>query len=349
MLAFLPFLRLPNSKVTRCPLFENGKVICRVKPDSQHRWASSERVWYIRNYCESDYHPDCEDYQAYYEQQAIASGKILVIDDEPVFLETLRGFFSARGYAVLTAGSAEEALKVLETERPALALVDIKLPGMDGIQLLRVMKRRHPAVRTLVITAYDEENKRAVEAIGADGFFAKPVGLDQLKKKIVEVLGGAGQAPAPGVAAAGPSAIAAAKLLFVLEVLPQEEDRISVYLREWFSDEARSGGRYQTTFAYGINESVEKLMSVRPDIVLINFDSLFQISCSQLAARIVQSPYRPKEVIVYGLNLEAEDKRMIEGLGLQYVDQRKTFARLVTRVREIALRHNLLVPGKVEG
>ena len=78
-------------------------------------------------------------------------------------------------------------------------------------------------------------------------------------------------------------------------------------------------------------------MSFKPDIVLVNFDSLYQIPCGQIASRIVESPYRPKEVIVYGLNLEAADKQTIEQLGIQYVDQRRSFAKLVTSIKQTAL------------
>ncbi len=53
------------------------------------------------------------------------------------------------------------------------------------------------------------------------------------------------------------------------------------------------------------------------------------------------SPYRPKEVIVYGLNLEAADKQAMEQLGVQYVDQRRSFAKLVTTVKQTALRNGL--------
>ena len=98
-------------------------------------------------------------------------------------------------------------------------------------------------------------------------------------------------------------------------------------------------------FAYAINEAQDKLMSFKPDLVLINFDTLYRIPCGQLASRLVESPYKPKEVIVYGLNLEASDKQTIEQLGVQYVDQRRSFAKLVTAVRQSALRYGLKSNG----
>ena len=322
----------------KCPLF-NAAVRCRVKPESQHRWVGTERGWYIRNYCEADYYVDCEDYEAYMEQQAIGKGKILVVDDETTMLETLSSFFGSRGYQLMTAASAEAALKLLDQEQPSLALIDIKLPGLNGIELLKLVKRDHPSTKTFIITAYDEENKRAVEQIGADAFFAKPIGLEALKKKVIEVLAADPSRipPKPAPLHGMPSA----RLLFVLERLPNESDRLTQYFRDCFTDPQRCGGHYEVEFAYTIHETIEKLMAFKPEIVLINFDSLYQISCGQLASRIVESPFRPREVIVYGLNLEASDKHALEQLGVQYVDQSRSFVKLVTTVKQVALRHGL--------
>lgn len=328
----------------KCPLFRNDSILCRVKRESQHRWVGTERTWYIHNYCETDYYVDCEDFEAYLEQQAIGKGKILVVDDETTMLETLSSFFKSRGYQLMTAASAETALKLLAEERPSLALIDIKLPGMNGLELLRRIKQEYPAVKTFVITAFDEENKKAAEALGVDAFFAKPIGLDALKKKVIEVLADS-ERKALVKRQPKEEGIAGAKLLFILEILPKESDRLTPYLRECFSDPAMCGGRYDIDFAYSINDAQQKLMSFKPDLVLINFDSLYQIACGQLAARIVESPYRPKEVIVFGLNLEAADKQTIEQLGIRYVDQRRSFAKLVTTVSQTALRHGLRAPA----
>lgn len=322
----------------KCPLFRNNNVLCRIKPESQHRWVGTERTWYIRNYCETDYYVDCEDFEAYLEQQAIGKGKILVVDDETTMLETLNGFFSSRGYQMMTAASAEAALKLIAQEQPALALIDIKLPGMNGLELLKVIKQDYPNVKRFIMTAYDEENKKAAEAIGIDAFFAKPIGLDALKKKVIEILADSERRLEKLTKPKSVDGTPQAKLLFISEVLANEEDRLTPYLRSCFADEARCGGRYEVEFAHSINEVLQKLMSFKPDIVLVNFDSLYQIPCGQIASRIVESPYRPKEVIIYGLNLEATDKETIERLGIQYVDQRRSFAKLVTTIRQTTLQ-----------
>lgn len=327
----------------KCPLFNTEKILCRVKPESQHRWIGTERTWYIRNYCEADYYSDCEDFEAYLEQKAIVKGKILVVDDETTMLETLSSFFGNRGYQLMTAASAEAALKLIKEEQPSLALIDIKLPGMNGLELLKIIKTDYPGIKTFVVTAFDEENKRAAEEIGCDAFFAKPIGLDQLKKKVVEVLSESERRIKAIVKSQVLEGVPKARLLFVLEVLPNEDDRLSKYLKECFTDRNRCGGEYEVDFAHSINDAIQKLMTFKPDIALVNFDSLYQIPCGQLSARIVESPYRPKEVIVYGLNLEASDKQTIEHLGIQYVDQRRSFAKLVTTVKQTALRYSLKV------
>ena len=161
----------------------------------------------------------------------------------------------------------------------------------------------------------------------------------ELKKKVIEVLSAQERRLKTVVKSQILEGVPRAKLLFVLEVLPNEEDRLTPYLRDSFGQRIRCGGEYQVEFAYSINEAQQKLMSFKPDLVLINFDSLYQISCGQLASRIVESPYRPKEVITFGLNLEAQDKQTLEQLGVQYVDQRKSFAKLITTVKQTALRH----------
>lgn len=325
----------------KCPLYRNAKVLCRIKPESQHRWVGAEQQWYLRNYCESDYYVDCEDFEAFREQQAIVKGKILVVDDEQAFLDTLQTFFSSRGYQMLTAPSAEKALELIKLEQPALACIDMKLPGLNGIELIKILKRECPGTKLFVITAYDEENKHAVEALGIDAFFAKPVGLNQLKNQVVEALAATERRLQPFVEGRALEGAPKAKLLFVLERLPNEVDRLSGYLRQVFADVAQSGGEYQTEFAYSTAEALEKLIAFKPDFVLVNFDSLYEIPCGQLALRIIESPYRPKEVMVYGLNLEASDKRKLEALGVQYVDQRKGFAKLTAAVKRMALQHRL--------
>ncbi len=108
---------------------------------------------------------------------------ILVVDDNPDNLKLMVFLLRKNGYRVQTAASAEEALVTLETFRPALILMDIQLPGMDGLELTARLKAS-PAtrdIRIVVVTAYamrsDEERSLAA---GCDGYLAKPIDTRRL-------------------------------------------------------------------------------------------------------------------------------------------------------------------------
>lgn len=108
----------------------------------------------------------------------MAGEPILVVDDNPLNLKLTRILLSGEGYRVRTAVDGSEAFDALKTFHPRLILMDIQLPGIDGLELTRRLKA-DPAMRDVVIlalTAYamkgDEE--KAQEA-GCDGYIAKPI------------------------------------------------------------------------------------------------------------------------------------------------------------------------------
>jgi CheY-like chemotaxis protein len=108
----------------------------------------------------------------------MAKDTILVIDDNPVNLKLIRILLTGEGYDVRTAADAKEAAKVLAEIHPSLILMDIQLPGMDGLELTRRLKAE-PTTRDITIvglTAYamkgDEER---ILAAGCDGYIAKPI------------------------------------------------------------------------------------------------------------------------------------------------------------------------------
>jgi two-component system, NtrC family, response regulator AtoC len=100
---------------------------------------------------------------------------ILVVDDEALTLRTIGRALQAEGYDVTVAMSAEEGLKKFGEEKPDLALLDVVLPGMDGIELLRQIKKQHPQTIVLMMSAYHLVD-RAVESmkLGAYDYLIKP-------------------------------------------------------------------------------------------------------------------------------------------------------------------------------
>jgi two-component system, cell cycle response regulator DivK len=121
----------------------------------------------------------------------MAGEPILIVDDTPVNLKLTRILLVNEGYKVLTAASAEEALDLLRSYHPQLILADIQLPGMDGLELTRRLKRddatRDIMVVALTAFAMKGDEQRAVDA-GCDGYITKPIDTRALGKRIREYL-----------------------------------------------------------------------------------------------------------------------------------------------------------------
>jgi DNA-binding NtrC family response regulator len=102
--------------------------------------------------------------------------KVLVVDDERPILDMLDLSLSSEGYEVVTAESGEKALEIFEKQRPKLVLTDIKMPGIDGIEVLKRIKKIDSQVEVIVITGHGDMNT-AVGALkhGASDFVTKPL------------------------------------------------------------------------------------------------------------------------------------------------------------------------------
>ena len=109
------------------------------------------------------------------------SYSVLVVDDEELTLRTISRGLRQEGFEVLTAASGEDALKIFRGEKPDLTLLDIVLPGIDGVEVLRQIKEGNPAAIVIMMSAYHLVD-RAVEAmkLGAYDYLVKPFHLDDM-------------------------------------------------------------------------------------------------------------------------------------------------------------------------
>ena len=121
----------------------------------------------------------------------MANEAILIVDDNPVNMKLIRILLTGEGYDARTASDAGEALEVLKGFSPRLILMDIQLPGMDGLELTRQLKA-DPVTRDITIlglTAYamkgDEEK---ILAAGCDGYVSKPIDTRTLPELILHYL-----------------------------------------------------------------------------------------------------------------------------------------------------------------
>jgi two-component system, response regulator RegA len=133
---------------------------------------------------------------------------LLLVDDDAPLRERLGRALAARGYEVRSAGSAEEALALAAEDSPEYAVVDLRMPGPGGLELLQALRERDPATRVLVLTGYGSI-ATAVQAmrLGAVSYLPKPVDADDLLAAFTQAEGAPGPAspPAPADAPETPS------------------------------------------------------------------------------------------------------------------------------------------------
>lgn len=108
--------------------------------------------------------------------------KILVVDDDPVVGKSFDRVLSGKGYAVITASNGEEALSKLASESYDLVFTDIKMPGMNGLEVAERVKASQPWLPVVIITGYGtEDNEARAEAAGVSGFLQKPLSPETIE------------------------------------------------------------------------------------------------------------------------------------------------------------------------
>ncbi len=116
--------------------------------------------------------------------------KILVLDDVPEAGTVLKRILERKGYEVSAFTEEEDALEFAERERPDLAILDIKLKRMTGLEVLEDLKRRSPDTKAIMLTGYPTmETAREALRLGASDYCVKPVDRVELETKTAEALG----------------------------------------------------------------------------------------------------------------------------------------------------------------
>ena len=124
--------------------------------------------------------------------------KLVAIDDEVEFTKTIDQFFSTRGYEVHVALTGTSGVELVDYHDPNVVLVDLKLPGMDGDEILKHIRRTHPKTKVIVITAYNDGGKTRdrLLALGAFAHFDKPLSsLRDLANTVKDALAAPTEAP----------------------------------------------------------------------------------------------------------------------------------------------------------
>jgi two-component system alkaline phosphatase synthesis response regulator PhoP len=116
-------------------------------------------------------------------------GKILVVDDEESILRLVSYNLEREGYEVLTAADGNKALAIIEAEKPDLVILDLMLPGMDGIDICRHLRLARNHVPIIMLTARDDEIDKVLGLqLGADDYVTKPFSPKELMARVYSVL-----------------------------------------------------------------------------------------------------------------------------------------------------------------
>ena len=111
--------------------------------------------------------------------------RILVVDDEPSAVELLTEFLTAKNHTVISASNGEEALQKVKEERPHLIFLDVLMPKMSGLDVLKKIREIDKEVGVIMVTAvHEEEIGRQALKLGAFDFITKPIDLEYLEKSL---------------------------------------------------------------------------------------------------------------------------------------------------------------------
>jgi two-component system response regulator CpxR len=123
----------------------------------------------------------------YFNLDAEMPQKVLLVDDEKDFVHVLSERLKARSFESAIAYNGEEALSILETDEPDVMVLDLKMPGIDGIEVLRKVRKSHPDTQVIILTGHGSEREEAVaRELGAFAYLHKPVDIEVLAKTMKE-------------------------------------------------------------------------------------------------------------------------------------------------------------------
>ena len=115
--------------------------------------------------------------------------KLLIVDDEVDIREFAKNFFKKRNIEVFTSSGGQEALNLIETQKPDLILLDVRMEGLTGVELLKQLRDQKNPVKVVMVTGVEEEETVSeAHSLGILGYIHKPLVLEELEKVVLKEL-----------------------------------------------------------------------------------------------------------------------------------------------------------------
>ncbi len=217
---------------------------------------------------------------------------VLLVEDEAKIVRLARDYLERGGFAVLSAADGESALATFRSDRPDLAVLDLGLPGMDGLDVLRSL-RRESNTPVIILTARGEESDRLVGLeLGADDYMVKPFSPKELVARVRAVLRRAEGAPAAGAERihAGDLALDVPRMRLKIKDTPIEVTNTEFQL---LASMARQPGRIFTR---------AQLLEAVHGVAFESYERAIDTHIKNLRRKIEPDPRQPRYILtVYGV------------------------------------------------
>lgn len=224
--------------------------------------------------------------------------KILLVDDNPK-ITAISSHLEKIGFKMFNALNGEKALEIIKSERPRLVILDMEMPGINGLQVLATLRSEYKDIKVFIFTSHGMEYRKKAEKVGFDHFFDKDnYELNELEDAIKEVFGMKKVVEGKGPIKSDKTP--KARLLFI-------EPSIQMYsfTSALFDNPVFCSGEYERKVVYSDIDNLSgiilnELMN-QPDIVLINDYAMNEGEILNLIDLINSVKIQPDDIVVHGL------------------------------------------------